>query len=156
MAIWDTIGRELRHLWEILTTGEAQPDEEIGPDDDEEIPEDEPETGGGFFGDDEPEEPPPSGGAGEGGYFTYQPGDGPYPDNWGDAEIRFWDRQMGEHIFDNEAQYDQAQEYFYLGYMAGDDEISHEDRVQAREDFLDETYFDAIDWDAFADYYNER
>jgi hypothetical protein len=177
VAFWDNIARELRNLWETFRTAgeyqEPEPEEETEPDEATESPdeggflgdffgggepEERPETGGGFFGGGEPpDESPPSGyyGADDGGIFTYEPGEGPYPEYWGSAEERFWDRQMGGHIFDNQTQYDQAQEYFYLGYMAGDDVISHEDRVQAREDFLDETYFDAIDWDAFADYYSE-
>jgi|SRR6516162_3018704 hypothetical protein len=172
MAIWDDIFRELRNLWEIITTGEPleeeEPEEEIAPE--------EPDEGGGFFGDlfgaeepEQPEEPPPSGSfwgedadertgyasADDGGYFAYTAGEGPYPDSWGEPEQRFWDRQFDGHFFDDQGQYDRGQVLFYDGYMAKDDEISHEDRVQARNDFLDETYFDAIDWDAFADYYSE-
>ena len=159
MAFWDNIRRELANLWEILTTGEALPEEEPTPEEPEEIE----EPGGGFFGDlfgrEEAEEEPSSGGyygADDGGYFAYHAVEGPYPEDWGDSEIRFWDRQFDGHFFDNQGQYDRAQPLFYDGYMAGNDEISHEDRVQARDDFLYETYFDAIDWDAFADYYSEQ
>ena len=172
MAFWDNIWRELRNLYETLTTGDTEPEEEVVPEEPEEPQEEggffgdlfggdepeEPSTGGGLFGGGEPpDEPSPGGyyGADDGGYFAYHAGEGPYPEDWGDAEIRFWDRQFDEHFFDDQGQYNRAQPLFYDGYMAKDDEISHEDRVQARDDFLDETYFDAIDWDAFADYYSE-
>ena len=148
MPIWDDIKRELANLWEILTTGEAQTPPE-------ETPEEEPETGGGFF-DEPPEKPPPSGGGIFDEGFWYEPDEnpGPYPDNWGPAEERFWDKQMDDYFFQDESQYERAQEAFYDGYMAQDDEITHEDRMVAREEFLDITYLDAIDWEAFQEYYD--
>jgi hypothetical protein len=163
VPIWDNIGRELRNLWEILTTGEASPDDDTREESEEEIPEP-----GGFFGGDEPPDQPPGSSdfpeeepvtgydnADDGGYFTYRAGEGPYTEDWGEREIRFWDRQFDEHIFDNQSQYDQTLEVFYNAYMAGDDEITREDRKQAREDFTELTYILDIDWEAFKEYYSD-
>jgi hypothetical protein len=161
VAWWDVVWRELQNFVDRLGGGVAEPDE---------IPEETDEEPGGFFGGEEPPGEPPGpadfGGeepdhrgydsADDGSYFGYHAGEGPYPEDWGPAEQQFWDTQFDGHIFDNQAQYDQAQPLFYDGYMATDDEISHVDRVQARDDFLDTTYFDAIDWDAFAEYYEAR
>jgi len=61
---------------------------------------------------------------------------------------------MDDYFFQDESQYERAQEAFYDGYMAQDDEITHEDRMVAREEFLDITYLDAIDWEAFQEYYD--
>jgi len=151
VAWWDNILRELQNIADIFS-GRGQ--------DQDEIPEETDDEPGGFFGGGEPpDEPPGSAGFGddydEDGLLPYHAGDGPYPEDWGDAEIKFWDTQFDGHIFDNQNHYDHAQELFYDGYMAGDDEITHEDRIAAREDFLDWTYFDAIDWDAFEEYYRE-
>ena len=167
MALWDDIGREIRHLWEILTTGEASPDEDTRLEEEEESTEpggffggDEPPDrtpgSGGFF-DDIPDEEPPSSyeEAGDGGYFTYHAGQGPYGDNWGEREIRFWDTQFDQHMFDNQNHYNETIPLFYDAYMAGDDEISREDRKQARFDFKEWTYIVDINWDAFKEYYSD-
>lgn len=168
MAIWDEIGRELRHLWEILTTGEASPDDDTREETEEEYtepggfsggdePPDQPPGSGLFGGDDFPEEEPPSGydSAEDGGRFTYYAGQGPYSENWGPREERFWDRQYNEHMFESRAQYDETLEVFYNGYMATDDEISHDNRVEARAYLKELTYRTDIDWEAFKEYYGD-
>jgi hypothetical protein len=149
LPIWDNIGRELRNLWEILTGGEPIPDD---------IPEETEDEPGGFFGGEEPpEEPPGSAGFGsddeDRGYFGYNAGDGPYPYDWGDAEIRFWDRVAGEHMFFGQENYDEAQRQFELGFI--EDDIDTEDRNAAREEFLEQMLWTVMDWDAFEDYYSE-
>jgi hypothetical protein len=146
VAWWDNIWRELQNFAERLGgQGQLEPDE---------IPEETDEEPGGFFGGEEPpEEPPGPADYEDRDYFAYQAGEGPYPDDWGDAEIRFWDRQFDEIFFYSRDDFDRAQELFYDGFMR--DDIDSVDRVQAREDFYELTTFDAIDWDAFADYYSE-
>lgn len=145
MPIWDNIGRELRNLWEILTGGEPT---------DDEIPEETTDEPGGFFGGEEPpEEPPGSADFDDDNYYTYNAGDGPYPDDWGDAEIRFWDRLVDEHIFFSQDNYNRAQEAFNEGFI--EQNIDSDDRKQQRADFLDELLWTEMDWDAFEDYYNE-
>jgi hypothetical protein len=145
LPIWDSIGRELRNLWEILTGGEPT---------DDEIPEETDEEPGGFFGGEEPpEEPPGSAGFDENEYFAYHAGDGPYPDDWGDAEIRFWDKIAGEHYFWDRDNYDRAQAAFDEGFIEQD--IDTDDRKEQREDFLEEMLWAEMDWSAFEDYYSE-
>lgn len=149
MPFWGDIGRNLRNLWETLTTGDTTPDD---------FPEETDEEPGGFFGGEEPPEEPP-GSAGFGGdddgrdYFGYNPGDGPYQEDWGDAEIRFWDRVAGEHYFFGQENYEEAQRQFELGFIEQD--IDTDDRKEARELFLEEMYWTVMDWDAFEDYYSE-
>lgn len=160
MSLWDDIRRELAHLYEILTTGEATPDEETREETEEEY------TGsGGFFGDDEsPEEPSDSGGLfpdveppvgydnSEGdGYFTYQPGEGPYKENWGQPEIRFWDQQFNEHVFDNRHHYDVTLDKFERAFM--DQSLTYDERKEARNDFKSWTYIADINWRYFREYY---
>jgi hypothetical protein len=146
LPLWDNLGNAFRHLWEILTTGEAEPDEEIPKERDEEP--------GGFFGGEEPpEEPPGAADYDDDNYYTYYAGEGPYPDHWGDAEIRFWDRLTDEHIFFSRDNYDKAQAAFDLGFI--DEDIETEERNEQREEFLDELLWTEMDWDAFEDYYSE-
>jgi hypothetical protein len=124
----------------------------------DDIPEETDEEPGGFFGGEEPPEEPPSS-AGFGGdednrdYFTYYSGNGPYLDEWGDAEIRFWDRVANEHMFFGESNYNEAQRQFELGFIEQD--IDTDERTEAREDFLEEMLLMTMDWDAFEDYYSE-
>lgn len=149
MALWDNIRRELQNLWEILTTGQAQPDE---------VPEETEQEPGGFFGGEEPPEEPPGPAPfgeerGDEEYFGYDAGEGPYMYEWGEAEERFWDRIAGEHMFISQENYDEAQRQFDIGFI--DQDVDTDTRNEAREAFLDEMLWTEMDWDAFADYYSE-
>jgi len=146
LPIWQDIGRALRDVFEILTGGEPEPEEPEEEEFEDEggdfEPPEEPPTGGGFFDEEEPEN------------YTYHSGEGPYPFDWGEAEENFWDRQMDGYLFSDQDEYDRIQELFYEGFMR--DDISTEDRSAAREEFYEESYIVDIDWDAFAEYYNEK
>lgn len=153
MPIWDSIGRELRNLWEILTTGEAQTDDEI--------PEETDDEPGGFFGGEEPPEEP-SGSAGfdddDGGdfdpddFYVYHAGEGPYHPNWGDNEAAFWDTVADRHIFESYDKYEEAMEAFDTGWI--DQSVDTDERTEAREYYTEVMYMD-MDWTAWQEYYSE-
>jgi len=150
VAFWQDIGRALRGIYETFTTGRPSEPEEYEEEIEELPDEEEPYIPFGY----EDEEPPQQQEDYGDDTFSYF-GDGPYPFGWDEAEQTFWDRQMDGYVFADQGQYDNLQSQFYDAYMR--DDISTEDRVAARAEFLDESFIADIDWDAFRDYhgYNE-
>jgi hypothetical protein len=109
--------------------------------------------GGDFFGDEPffgPQEPTPE----HEGSFTYQPGMGPYPDDWGYLEINFWDRVADGLVFRDDDNYGDAQEAFEQGYMTLG--LGQYEREEYRQDFAEYTDMPIFeDWEDFRDYWEE-
>jgi hypothetical protein len=148
VPFWRDLGDALRAAWETLTgdfDAEIEPEEET-----------EPEFGGGAGG--YAGEPPAPPYYGDEGYdlpdepFRYE-GGGPYLPEWDEAEIKFWDANLEGKAFESADEYERAQIMFYDGYM--DDDLSTEDRMAARYDFLQEMDMIDIDWESFREYYDD-
>jgi hypothetical protein len=139
-TFWDSLREGLANLGRILVGEEPA------------SPEESPEPGESFYGGGDDSEPPEQSffGNDDGEYFSYH-GDGPYPFHWDENDVAFWDTQFDGYVFENQEQYERLQQLFEDGYMK--DEISSQDRVAAREDFLNESFIETIDWDAFREYH---
>lgn len=157
MAFWQNIGRALQNIWETITHPESPPppvefeDEAEEPYEpgfggyDREPPEYDQGPFGDFFGGDvEPESPPE-------GPFTYHEGDGPYMDDWGIDERRFWDEVLDGQVFEDAEQYRDAQDAFDTGFI--DPDVDTDDRSYWRDEFLDIMDMIDFDWEAFREYY---
>lgn len=150
MPFWRDLGDALRTVWETLS-GDV----------DARLPEtpEEPEIETGGAGGDAGEPPAPPYYGDEGYELPDEPfqysGGGPYPEEWTDAEIRFWDANLEGHAFESGDQYETAQLQFFDGYIAGDDQITTEDRMAARYDFLHDMDMIDIDWESFREYYDD-
>lgn len=148
MAFWDEIGRALRGVWDAMSQGSESPPEPVETDADEiqyESPEEFEQSGFGQMRT-EPEMP--------GGAWAYEPYMGPYPDDWDENDIQYWDRVMDGQIFENDDQYDDAQMAFQDGYMTMG---LSKDEIENYRDELDEilNYTFSPDWEAHREYWEE-
>lgn len=81
---------------------------------------------------------------------------GPYPDDWSQDVRDFWDAEPNTvRDFYSESEWDSLQENFYNGFVAGQDEVTPDERHEAREAFFNEAGIthDSFDWDEFRDYH---
>lgn len=153
MAFWSNIGRALRSIFDTLSNPESPPEPVEFEDDplyEEPVPEYEQGDYGDFFTteDERDFEDLPD------GPFIYQPGEGPYPGEWGASEKEFWDRVAEGLTFRDAQNYEEALEDFEGGYLTPG--ISQEARLQYRENFgidMDMPVFE--NWDDFRDYWEE-
>lgn len=155
MPFWRNLGRALQSIWETITTPESPPEPvEYEDQADYEEPTPQYEQGDYGFADSfanifggEDERPADES-------FVYSPGDGPYPDDWGYAEMDFWDAANDGKSFESPQNYADAQDAFEQGFMTPG--LSQEEREAARQEYLidmDEAYFE--DWEDFRDYWEE-
>lgn len=150
MAFWDEIGRALRGIWDAFSQDQESPPEPVETDESdqyEEIPEyEQSEIEPGYsFG-----QPPETD---EGG-FVYEPGLGPYPDEWDPLDIEYFDKSFDGRIFENDDQYDEAQEAFEHGYMTHGMTEYERDYWREELDAIMEGTFQP-DWEAHRDYWEE-
>lgn len=154
MAFWDRIGRALSRIGDYFAA-EERPPEPVQYEDVDEYPESVPEYEQGGFGDffgDEPEERYIEDVPDE--PFTYDFGQGPYPDDWGANEKHFWDTVADGLVFKDRENYEDALQDFEGGYLTPG--LSPEARDAWRQNFaydMDMPVFE--DWEAFRDYWEE-
>lgn len=93
---------------------------------------------------------------------------GPYPDHWGEEEIRLWDSEPQTYrgLYDNDREYADLQAAFDTGWVvrtiddngyASRRSYSADERNDAREQFynISGTVPSSFDWDAYRDYLTE-
>jgi|SRR5215831_1537904 len=167
-SFWDEIERALRAVFETITNPEDPPDLDdyfTVPDEDEESEGPAIQRGenegildriSDWFDVSEPERGD-EGAQDEGYYsgdpFIYYSGDGPYPAEWGDAEIDFWDTVVNGKPFQDYDNYDRAMEAFQHGFLDAKEMWDMDQRNEYRDDFLEEMYMADFDWEAFRDYW---
>lgn len=153
MAFWDRIGRALSSFGDWLTKTEYEsPAEPVEYQDVEDYPEDTPaydQGFGDFFTPAEKswDELPES-------EFVYERGEGPYPGEWGNNEIHYWDTVADGLVFRDRQNYEDAIEDFEGGYLTPG--LSKESREAWRENFafdMDMPIFD--EWEAHREYWDE-